>query len=64
MLTPVSNFENFFSASPSFRLSVCKHEAFFIICVQKILNTRLEMIEAVEALGDRCRFKKGHHKDK
>ena len=45
MLTPISNFENFCSASPSFRLSVCKHKAFFSICVQKTLNTRLETIE-------------------
>ena len=44
MLTPVSNSENFCSASPSFRLSVCKHRAFFSIHAQEALNTRLETI--------------------
>ena len=44
MLIPVSNPENFYSASPSFRLSGCKRRAFFSIHVQEALNTRLETI--------------------
>ena len=45
MLSPVSNSENFCSASPSFRLSVCKHRDFFSIHAKKALNTRLETKE-------------------
>ena len=45
MLTLVSNSRNFCSASPSFRLSDCKHTAFFSICVENTLNTHLETKE-------------------
>ena len=45
MLTLVSNSRNFYSASPSFRLSDCKHTGFFSICVENTLKTRLETKE-------------------
>ena len=45
MLTLVSNFRNFCSASPSFWQSVCKNKVFFIICVHRTSNRRLDMIE-------------------
>ena len=63
MVTLVSNFRNFCSASPSFWLSDCEHTAFFSICVENTLNTRLERRNATEALGDRCHFTKAPHKD-
>ena len=39
MLTPVSNYRNFGSASPSSRLSSCAHTAEFGFCAHKELNT-------------------------
>ena len=41
MLIPVLNYENFCSASPSFRLSVCKHEAFLSSHAQESSKKRL-----------------------
>ena len=39
--TPVSNYENFCSTSPSFPLSVCEHEAFLIFQAEEPSKKRL-----------------------
>ena len=64
MLTLVSNSRNLCSASPSFRHSDCKHTAFFSICVENALNTRLETKERNRSARRPMPLHKGHHKDK
>ena len=45
MLSPVSNSRNFCNASPSFRLSDCKHVVSFSICIQRTSNLLLQTKE-------------------
>ena len=55
---------NFYSTSPSFWLGVCKHKVFLGIHAWGASNMHLERQNTTKALGNRCPFTKGHHKDR